>query len=64
MNKQNAELLWDVILDEFKIDNNSSSNIRDNVKTIFDTNFNIFVSKANPNLNIMVLNKQFYHKLY
>jgi len=59
MNKQNAELLWDVILDEFKIDNNSSSNIRDNVKTIFDTNFNIFVSKANPNLNIMVLNKQF-----
>ena len=59
MNKQNAELLWDVILDEFKIDNNSSSNIRDNVKTIFDTNFNIFVSKANPNLNLMVLNKQF-----
>ena len=59
INKQNAELLWDVILDEFKIDNNSSSNIRDNIKTIFDTNFNIFVSKANPNLNIMVLNKQF-----
>jgi hypothetical protein len=57
-NTQNLNLLWDVLLDEIHI-NASNKTLITNIKTIFESNIKPFTSRANPNLNIMELNKQF-----
>jgi hypothetical protein len=59
-NRENITLLWDILLDELSI-SKTNKTISSNIKTIFDSNLNIFISKINPNINtnIMTLNKQF-----
>lgn len=57
-NKKNINLLWNVLLDEFKI-NNSNKKIIDDIKIVFESNIKLFITRINPNLNIMELNKQF-----
>ena len=57
-NKQNMNLLWDVLLDELHINANNKSVIT-NVKAVFEGNVKPFTSKANPKSSIMELNKQF-----
>jgi hypothetical protein len=56
--KENINMLWDVLLDELYL-TNSNKNLVNNVRIIFDSNINPFLSKANPKNNMMVLNKQF-----
>lgn len=53
----NISMLWDILLDELHI--NSSNKMVNNIKKVFDTNINLFIIKANPNLPIMELNKLF-----
>jgi len=57
-NKDNLNLLWNVLLDEFQIDS-SNSKLINNVKFVFESNINPFISRANQGSNIMELNKQF-----
>ena len=56
--KENLNLLWNVLLDEFNI-NNSNKKIINNIKIVFESNINPFILKANPRSNIMELNKLF-----
>ena len=58
VNKNNLELLWEVLLDELKI-NETNSNLISNVKIIFESNITLFLSRSNPKSNILDLNKQF-----
>jgi hypothetical protein len=58
MNKENLNLLWNVLLDEFNI-NNSNKTLINNIKIVFESNINPFILKANPRSNIMELNKLF-----
>lgn len=57
-NKQNLNLLWDVLLDEFHI-NNANKNLLNNIKIVFESNINPFILKSNPRASIMELNKNF-----
>ena len=57
-NKQNLELLWDVLLDELHV-NISDKKLIENIKTIFQSNISPFTTRANTKLNIMELNKKF-----
>jgi len=57
-NKQNMNLLWDVLLDELHINTNNKSVIT-NVKAVFEGNIKPFTSNSNPKSPIMELNKQF-----
>ena len=57
-NKENLNLLWNVLLDEFNI-NNSNKTLINNIKIVFENNINPFILKANPRSNIMELNKLF-----
>ena len=57
-NKQNLNLLWNVLLDEFNI-NKSNQSLINNIKFVFESNINPFISRANPKSNIMELNKNF-----
>ena len=57
-NKQNMNLLWDVLLDELCININNKSLIN-NIKTVFESNINPFTVRTNPKTPIMELNKQF-----
>jgi hypothetical protein len=57
-NKDNLNLLWNVLLDEFQIDS-SNINLINNIKFVFESNINPFISRANKRSNIMELNKQF-----
>lgn len=61
-NKQNLQLLWDVLLDELKI-NNSNKSLINNIRTVFESNINPFTSRANHKLNVMELNKQFLSQI-
>jgi hypothetical protein len=56
--KENLILLWEVLLDELDIKNDNPQLIS-NVKRIFDSNINPFISKANPQTNLIELNKIF-----
>lgn len=69
-NNVNISLLWDVLLDEFinvkdsiSITDNTRLSIIENIRVIFNTNINMFVSKINPNLSIIELNKQFLRQV-
>jgi hypothetical protein len=57
-NKQNINLLWDVLLDELCINLNNKSLIS-NIRTVFESNIKPFTSRSNPKTPIMELNKQF-----
>jgi hypothetical protein len=61
-NKENLNLLWNVLLDEFDI-NNSNKNLINNIKFVFESNINPFILKANQKSTIMELNKQFLSQL-
>jgi len=56
--KQNLIMLWEVLLDELNINSNNIKLIS-NIKTVFDSNINPFLLRANKTSAIMVLNKQF-----
>lgn len=56
--RENLTLLWEVLLDELNIENDSSQLIS-NLKKIFESNINPFISKANPQSNLVELNKLF-----
>ena len=57
-NKQNINLLWDVLLDELCINTNNKSLVS-NIRTVFESNINPFTTRSNPKTPIMELNKQF-----
>jgi len=57
-NKQNLKLLWDVLLDELNI-NHTNTELIGNIRTVFESNINLFSLSSNPKLHIMELNKQF-----
>jgi hypothetical protein len=61
-NKNNMNLLWTVLLDEIQLNNSSKKTIND-VKYVFESNIQPFITRANPNLNIMELNKQFLSQI-
>jgi len=62
VNKDNLELLWEVLLDELHI-NKTNTNVISNVKTIFESNINLFVFRSNPKTNILEQNKQFLNQV-
>lgn len=60
LNKDNINLLWDVLLDELHMQNESApSSIVKGIRSVFETNINPFITRAKPNSNIMELNKLF-----
>jgi hypothetical protein len=58
--KQNIGLLWDVLLDELRIDTNNKQVVT-NIRTVFDGNINPFTKNTSVNVNtqLVTLNKQF-----
>ena len=56
--KANLTMLWEILLDELNLNSNNIKLIS-NIKTVFDSNINPFLLRANKNSNIMHLNKQF-----
>ena len=60
LNKDNINLLWDVLLDELNMQNGSAPpSIVKGIRSVFETNINPFITRAKPNSNIMELNKLF-----
>ena len=57
-NKQNIQLLWEVLLDELQINNNNKSLVN-NIRNVFESNIHPFTSRTKPNASIIELNKQF-----
>jgi hypothetical protein len=57
-NKQNINLLWDVLLDELNMKTNGNLLVN-NVRAVFESNINPFIARINPNSNLMELNKLF-----
>ena len=57
-NKQNIQLLWEVLLDELQINNNNKSLVN-NIRNVFESNVHPFTSRTKPNASIIELNKQF-----
>ena len=60
LNKQNLKLLWEVLLDELRIDPNNKA-ILINIQTVFESNIQPFTKNTSINSNIQLvnLNKQF-----
>ena len=60
LNKQNLKLLWEVLLDELKIDPTNKS-VLTNIRTVFESNINPFIKNISVNSNVQLvnLNKQF-----
>ena len=59
LKNQNIELLWDVLLDELRIDS-SSKQVYTNIRAVFDSNINPFTKNTNAtNMPLVNLNKQF-----
>jgi hypothetical protein len=60
LNKQNLKLLWEVLLDELKIDPTNKP-ILTNIRTVFESNINPFTKNTSVNSNVQLvnLNKQF-----
>lgn len=60
LNKDNINLLWDVLLDELNMQNGSAPpSIVKGIRSVFESNINPFITRAKPNSNIMELNKLF-----
>ena len=62
LNNKNVSMLWEVLLDELRI-NPNSTNIVQNIKTVFDGNISLFTTRANPNAGLMNLNKLFLNQV-
>ena len=58
LTQQNIQILWDVLLDELRIDTNNNQ-IISNIRIVFESNINPFTSRAQQNLSLVDLNKQF-----
>ena len=63
INPKNLAMLWEVLLDELHINSPNSGPVIQNIKTVFDGNVNLFKVRANPNMGLMNLNKQFLNQL-
>lgn len=57
-NKENLKILWEVLLDELNI-NKTNTRLIGNIKSVFESNINPFLLRANAKVDIMELNKQF-----
>ena len=55
-------MLWEVLLDELKI-NHQNTSLVSNVRSVFENNISLFLSKANPNSGLMNLNKIFLSQI-
>jgi len=58
LTKQNIKILWDVLLDELRIDT-TNNQIVSNIRTVFESNIHPFTSRAPKNILLVDLNKQF-----
>jgi hypothetical protein len=60
LNKQNLKLLWDVLLDELRIDPTNKT-VLTNIRTVFESNIQPFTKNigVNSNVQLVNLNKQF-----
>ena len=60
LNKQNLNLLWEVLLGELRIDPTNKT-VLTNIRTVFESNIQPFTKNANVNSNVQLvnLNKQF-----
>jgi hypothetical protein len=60
LTKQNLKILWEVLLDELRIDPTNKAIIT-NIRTVFESNIQPFTKKASVNSNVQLvnLNKQF-----
>lgn len=56
--KENLTMIWDILLDELHI-NTANKPLVNNIRTVFESNLNIFITKINPQSKLMELNKQF-----
>jgi hypothetical protein len=63
INNKNLSMLWEVLLDELQLNSLNSSPIIQNIKTVFDGNIDLFKTRANPNMGLMSLNKQFLNQV-
>jgi len=57
-NKQNFNILWDVLLDELQI-NNANHSLMGNIRTVFESNISPFLARVDQRSSLMDLNKQF-----
>ena len=55
---KNINMLWEVLLDELNI-NTQNTSLTANVRSVFESNINPFLARANPNSGLMNLNKIF-----
>ena len=55
---KNINMLWEVLLDELNISKQNTS-LSANVRSVFESNINPFLARANPNSGLMNLNKIF-----
>ena len=55
---KNINMLWEVLLDELNINNQNTAAVT-NIRSVFESNINPFLAKANPNSGLMNLNKIF-----
>ena len=55
---KNINMLWEVLLDELNI-NPQNTTIVTNIRSVFESNVNPFLARANPNSGLMNLNKIF-----
>jgi hypothetical protein len=60
LTKQNLKLLWEVLLDELRIDPTNKA-VLANIRTVFESNINPFTKNTSVNSNVQLvnLNKQF-----
>jgi hypothetical protein len=60
LNKQNLKLLWDVLLDELRIEPTNKT-VLTNIRTVFESNIQPFTKNTGVNSNVQLvnLNKQF-----
>jgi len=63
INNKNLSMLWEVLLDELQLNTPKSGPIIQNIKTVFDGNIDLFKTRANPNMGLMSLNKQFLNQV-
>jgi len=55
---KNINMLWEILLDELNI-NQQNTSIVTNIRSVFESNINPFLARANPNSGLMNLNKIF-----
>ena len=55
LNKQNIKLLWDVLLDELRIDPTNKT-VLSNIRTVFESNINPFTKNTSVNSNVQLVN--------